>query len=597
MKKLLNRNEVPVEQTWDLTRIFKTEKEYEEALKELKVLADEIGSYKGHINSADKIIEVLGKVEKYLITDDLCAHYASLDNSTDYTDEFKKNRMMKYLQINNQNEEKISFYNKEIADNSVEVLDEAIGKSDKYKKKIQDIKREKPHMLDEKTQEVVDKLMYVLDAPYRTYETAKLSDMHFDKFKANGKELENSFVLFENHYQYQVDTEERRNAFKSFSESLSHYKDSFAAYYDTYLQTEKRISELKGFKTLRDYHLFIQNVDPELYNRQLDVIMEYLAPHMRKYAGILKKLYNLDEVRFSDMKLPIHLTEPENYEFEEAKPYVKKALSVLGDEYAEVAMSAFKNRWVDYSVNKGKSTGGFCASPWQKDGFILMSWTGALDDMFTLVHEIGHGVHFHYAQNYNSYFTQEPSLYFIEAPSTMNEVLLSKSLLECEEDKLKRAQIQASMVSNTYYHNFVTHFLEAYYQREVYNLVEENVPITSQVMSQVFKETLEKFFGDTVVLDEGSELTWMRQPHYYMGLYSYTYSAGLTVGTLMANRIYEDKEAYKDWIEVLKSGGQKDVIELAKTAGIDITTDGPLKQCIEYVGEMISNIESAVLDK
>ena len=147
------------------------------------------------------------------------------------------------------------------------------------------------------------------------------------------------------------------------------------------------------------------------------------------------------------------------------------------------------------------------------------------------------------------------------------------------------------MITNTYYHNFVTHLLEAAYQREVYKIIDEGGSVQAATLNSIKKEVLEKFWGDDVKIIDGAELTWMRQPHYYMGLYSYTYSAGLTIGTEVSKRILkEGQPAIDDWIEVLKAGGTKTPVELAKMAGVDITTDKPLLDTIEYIGSIIDEI-------
>ena len=150
--------------------------------------------------------------------------------------------------------------------------------------------------------------------------------------------------------------------------------------------------------------------------------------------------------------------------------------------------------------------------------------------------------------------------------------------------------ISSQMVAKTYYHNFVTHLLEAYFQREVYRLVDAGKSLDADTLNHLFKETLAKFWGPEVVLTEGAELTWMRQPHYYMGLYSYTYSAGLTIGTQVAKMIQKDSSVANTWVEVLKMGGTKSAEELAKAAGVDVSTDAPLKDTIAIIGGLIDEI-------
>ena len=173
----------------------------------------------------------------------------------------------------------------------------------------------------------------------------------------------------------------------------------------------------------------------------------------------------------------------------------------------------------------------------------------------------------------------------------MNELLMANYLLKTSDDKRFRRWVLSSMINNTYYHNFVTHLREAWYQREVYKIIDAGGSVNAEVLSDIFRRNLKTFWGDAVVLNEGAELTWMRQPHYYMGLYSYTYSAGLTVATQAAARIKrEGQPAVDDWKKVLDAGSTLDPAGLAALAGIDITTDKPLRDTIAYIGEIIDEI-------
>ena len=148
------------------------------------------------------------------------------------------------------------------------------------------------------------------------------------------------------------------------------------------------------------------------------------------------------------------------------------------------------------------------------------------------------------------------------------------------------------MLQNTYYHNFVTHFLEAVYQREVYRRVDRGEPLQAADLSSIKRQVLEQFWGDAVEINEGAELTWMRQPHYYMGLYPYTYSDGLTISTAVSQRILkEGQPAVDDWRNVLSAGGTLTPVEFAKAAGVDITTDKPLRDTVSYIGSLIDELE------
>ena len=344
-----------------------------------------------------------------------------------------------------------------------------------------------------------------------------------------------------------------------------------------------------------DYLLSGQKVSRDLYNRQIDLIMEELAPHLRKYANIIKSIYKLDKMTYADLKVEIDPSYSNKISFDEAQKYVLDGLNILGEDYLEIMKEAFNNRWIDYANNEGKSTGAFCASPYGTPSYICMTFNGIMSDVMTLAHELGHAGHFQLTHENQSVLNSEPSMYFVEAPSTTNELLVENYLLEVAEkknDKRMKRWVLSQMISKTYYHNFVTHLLEAHYQREVYKIIDEGGQVNAKILSKLFKETLEKFWGDSVELTKGAELTWMRQPHYYMGLYPYTYSAGLTIGTQVSRMIKQNgEETASKWIEVLKMGGTKSPEELAKAAGVDVSTDNPLKETIAYIGSLIDEIE------
>ena len=264
----------------------------------------------------------------------------------------------------------------------------------------------------------------------------------------------------------------------------------------------------------------------------------------------------------------------------------------MGEDYVEMVKTAYRDRWVDFAQNQGKSTGGFCASPYGTNSFILLSWNDRMSDVFTLAHELGHAGHFKACHQAQSLFDVDVSTYFVEAPSTINELLMAHYLLKTNPDPRFRRWVVSCMISNTYYHNCVTHLMEAAYQREVYRIIDGGGSVNAEVLSNIMKETLQKFWGEEVEISDDAALTWMRQPHYYMGLYSYTYSAGLTVATQVCKRIEEEgAPAVEDWKKVLAAGSTLTPVELAKLAGIDITTDAPLLDTIAYIGEIIDEIE------
>ena len=590
--ELCARKDVPVEQTWDLSLIFADDDQMWDALDSLKTSVQKlVETYSGQLNTADNIVNCLDDMEVILPEISRIWQYSGLAVETDYTDNKIREREEKVGDEMTRLSKELSFVDSEILLAPSEELEKAVQKAKNCRRYLEDLMAKKEHMLSPETEKTLAALGRSFEVPYTIYNTLKLADIDFEPFTVDGKEYPMGYSLFEDDYEYEENTEVRRTAFRNFYDTLKKYENTTAAAYNALVSQEKVMAELRKYDDVFESLLFEQKVTREMYDRQIDVITERLAPHMRRFARLLQKKHGLDKMTFADLKIAVDPEYDPRVTIEESHKYVREGLSILGEDYVEMIDRAYRERWIDFAKNKGKSTGGFCSDIFRLNSFILLNWNDRMADVFTVAHELGHAGQGMYSDAAQSFYDCEPSLYLIEAPSTMNELLLANSLLSNSEDKRFRRWVLSSMISNTYYHNFVTHLREAWYQREVYKIIDAGGSVNADVLNELFRKNLELFWGDAVEIPEGAELTWMRQPHYYMGLYPYTYSAGLTVATQAMLRIREEGEpAVKDWKAFLACGGSKNPVEMAKVAGFDISTDGPLNATIDYIGSIIDEI-------
>lgn len=591
-EKLLSRTEVPKELTWDLTLIYKSEELMWNDLEECKRIVTHMEeTYKGQLDTPENIVACMKELERLNELATLIGNYTSLAVSVDYYDGDNLTRDAKVNSVFSDLFSRVSFVDSEIVLQDDAVIERAINLAEGTKNYLKNILRSKLHQLGAETERVLAAYNQIFEAPYTIYEQTKLADMKFDSFTVDGREYPLGYSLFEDDYEYEKDTAVRRAAFKAFSAKLRQYENVTACAYNTEVLKQKITADLRGYSDVFESLLFEQHVSRELYNRQIDLITEKLAPHMRKYAKLLQKIHHLDKMTFADLKIAVDPEYDPSVTIEESKKYIKEGLSILGEDYGAMIDEAYRDRWIDFAKNQGKSTGGFCASPYGRGSFILLSWNNRMADVFTLAHELGHAGHFRACNGAQSIFDTMVSGYFIESPSTMNELLMAHYLIKTNPDKRFRRWVLSCMISNTYYHNFVTHLMEAAYQREVYKIMDEGGSVHAELLSQTMKDTLQKFWGDAVEISDDAALTWMRQPHYYMGLYSYTYSAGLTIATQVCRRIEkEGQPAVDDWKKVLAAGSTLDPEGLAKMAGVDISTDAALLDTIGYIGEIIDEI-------
>ncbi|KKK39917.1 oligoendopeptidase F [Mesobacillus campisalis] len=594
----VKRKDIEVKQKWDLSDLFKTRDEWKKELDAVKADLPEVTKYKGKLgNSAGELLQCLEKKEKLLERFNLVFMYANLRQTVDHTDSERQKDAAIATDAQSLVNAELSFVETEIIKLSRETLEQFMEEErglQSFKKYLNDLQERKHYSLSEETEEVLASLGSLFSAPYTIYNRGKLSDMQFDSFIDDEKaERALSFALYAGKYSSSPSAEVRRNAYESFNKTLSQYKHTFAATYAAQVNHEVTMARLRNYDSVTDMLLHDQQVTHEMYHNQLDVLQAELAPHMRRYANLKKRILGLEKMTYADIKAPLDPDFKLETSYEEAAETVRDALEIMGPEYSDMIKRALSERWVDYADNIGKSTGAFCSSPYGAHPYILMTWPDTMRGAFTLAHELGHAGHFYLAGKNQRMTNTRPSRYFIEAPSTMNEMLLGSHLLSSTKDSRTRRWVILQQLG-TYYHNFVTHLLEGELQRRVYKLAEKGEPLTADVLSEQKLEALKNFWGDSLEMDEGAGLTWMHQPHYYMGLYPYTYSAGLTVSTIVSQHILEEgKPAVDRWLEVLKAGGTLKPLDLIKKAGVDMSKPDAISQAVRHVGKLIDELEES----
>lgn len=586
------RKDVPELEKWNLNDLFNSDEQFYDILDNVLNQSKSFNQqYKGKISDAKMIKKVLSEFENILIQLDRLGNYAELRLSVDTANTDAQTLSAKLSTNYGKISSQLSFVESEILMLPEEVIKQAIEESD-VPHYLEKLIESKPYQLSPEVEQVMASLSSTFQSVYELYGTTKMLDIAFESFEHNNVTYPMDYATFENEYEDNANPEFRQKSFKSFSDALKKYQHTTAATYNQHVQQEKIEADLRGYDSVIDYLLHDQEVTREMYDRQIDVIMSDLAPVMQKYAKLLQRIHGLDKMRFEDLKVSVDPSYEPEISIEDSKQYIHGALNVLGEDYIQMVEQAYSDRWIDFAQNKGKDTGAYCASPYYTHSYVFISWTGKMTETFVLAHELGHAGHFTLAQQHQNLLDSEASMYFVEAPSTMNEMLMANYLFSNSEDPKFKRWVIGSILSRTYYHNMVTHLLEAAYQREVYRKVDNGESLTAPVLNNIMRDVYEQFFGDAVELTDGTELTWMRQPHYYMGLYSYTYSAGLTIGTVVSQKIKQEGQPAVDaWLETLKAGGSQSPIELAKIAGVDITTDAPLKATIKYISDLVNEAE------
>jgi oligoendopeptidase F len=589
---LATRAEIDKELTWNLDDIFPDENTYERALADVCDTAKAFaGKYKNNIGTLDTAglesalsayADLIGRMQQVGV-------YASLAMAADYTDQAAKRRMLVMRQALTPIQAELSFFQSELLELETERLQPFENGS--FGAFVANLLREKPHRFSPETERVLAAMSSLRDLPSELYEAAKLGDLTFPDFTVGDTVYPLSYSLYETVYAETPDTDVRHRAHDIFYDTIASQRQAIGLAYFTEVAAQKTLADLRGYDSVFDMLLSDQQVTRDLYERQIDVLMRDLAPVMRRYAAKLKANYGLETLTYADLRLPALPAKDRAVSIAEAWSLAMAALDVMGPDYQSVVTRAKDERWVDFAQNIGKSTGGFCASVPAVHPYILLNWNGGFSEVFTLVHELGHAAQTLISAEHNNILQEDPSLYFVEAPSTIHELLLTNHLLAAGDDPETARTVAAQMVGKTYFHNCVTHLLEAAFQRDVYRAVEAGEGLSADDFDRLFLNILRRFWGDAVSLPESSGRTWMRQPHYYMGLYPYTYSAGMVVSTQVSKNIREQGEpAVKAWIDTLKLGGSRSPVELARAAGVDLLSEAPLHTMVQVIGELVDLI-------
>ncbi len=598
MKQRPTRSEVPTEQTWNLADLFASEADWSAEYAALDAALPGMAHHQGQLaTSAQHLLDCLNAVEALEQRMARIGTYAHLRNAQDGTNPQYQAAYARAAALNARLESSTAFVESEILampDGLVTHYMAAQPALAAHRVMLTDLMELRPHRLGAEAERVLASLGEVLNAPFMVYNRSKSGDIQFAPFSNDaGAQFANSINGFESNYESHSDTSVRRGAWQSFSAGLKAYNHTYAATFATEVNKNVVMGRLRGYPSTEDYLLQAHKIPHAVYRNILQIIQAELAPHMQRYARLRRKVLGLDKLLYCDIKAPLDPEFNPPISYEEGCELILKSLAPMGQDYCAFANTTMTQRWVDRTDNIGKSSGAFCASPYGVHPYILITWANTMRNVFTLAHELGHGGHFGLAMKHQRFVNTRPGMPFVEAPSIMNEMLLAQHILgESTDTRMRRSVIM--QVLGTYHHNFVTHLLEAELQHQVYGLAEQGQPITAGLLNQRKGDILAKFWGDTVEIDDGACMTWMRQPHYYMGLYPYTYSVGLVASTAMAQRIAaEGQPAVQRWIEVLKAGGTLKPLELMQTAGIDMHSPQPIHDAVAYVGRLIDELEQS----
>ncbi len=592
MAELRDRKDMDPAYMWDLSTLYATDEEYEKALAELDPLIAEAAAYRGKLNTAENVHWFLEKETELTRRLNNAFNYASLRHDEDTRDSKAQSMYAAAYAKAVGVEGTLSFFRPELLGLEEGKLRDIIGDPvlADYHFLLEDLMRFQKHTLDAGQEEVLAKLGEVIANPGQTANALMDADMVFEPAKdSEGKEHEvsgSSYILL----QSSSDRTLRENAFRSFYKGFREHINTFAQTYSGCVKAAAAEAAMRGYGSSREMSMSGDNIPVSVYDNLIDTVHKRMDL-MYRYVKLRRRLLGQSELHYYDVYAPLVKGESRTYTYQEARQMVLDAVSPLGRDYVDRVKMAYEQRWIDVYPNKGKRGGAFSSGAYDSNPFILTNFTGTLDSVSTIAHEMGHSQHTWLTNHNQPAQYADYSLFVAEVASTVNENLLIEQLLRKEQDPHRRLALLNQYLEGfkgTVYRQ--TMFAE--FERDAHAMAERGEALTPDRLNGLYGKLIHEYFGDDLTVDPEVAYEWARIPHFYRPFYVYVYATGYCSAAALSEGILTQGEpAVKKYLEFLSMGSSKYPLDELKHAGVDLTTPDPINAALDKFGKVLEDAE------
>jgi len=568
-----DRKDIDKQYTWDLEVIYSNNNEFEDDYNKVKELIDKLYKYENNMmdNSVNFYNTICLSFEIERIIDKLYS-YTSLSFDLDTSNNECQELCEKIGNLHNDYVKASYFVVPSILKIDRKIISRYFSEEPRlreYEKSINDIYRYKEHTLTDKEEKILSSIGKMIGNSYDTYELFKDCDMSFDDIEdENGEKRE----LTNSNYSLYIESKDRnvrKNAFETLYREYKKYANTFASLISSNMKELTTMSRISNYNSAIDRSLFADEIPVSVYNNLIDSVHENIE-YIYEYYKLKKCILGLDELHLYDVYVPIVNGYDKKYVYEDAKDIIIKVLSVFGEEYINKVKEALCSRWIDVYPTKNKRTGGYSGGSYDTYPYILLNYQDKYNDMSTLIHEMGHSMHSYYSRKYNTYQDSEYRIFVAEVASTVNELLLSKYMLEHSESKEEKLFILNNLME-LYRATIYRQTMFAEFEKKISSLIDNDEALTADKLSNIYYDLNKFYFGADVIVDNEIRYEWEKIPHFYYNFYVYKYATGLSAASVIVKNILDGKEgAVDNYIEFLKCGSTKSPIESLKIAGVDL---------------------------
>lgn len=590
------RSEVPVQDTWDLSKLYPSDAAWYDGLALYEKLIEKIDSYRGTLGqSADTLADWLDFSRDAGLLEERLGYYCSLRLSEDEGSGEARTMTGRFTMAQARSHAAAAWETPEIQAIPDTVMSSYLEheRLEEYRIYLKKILRWKPYILSDREERLLAIHAEGEGTASDTFSVLTNVDLDFgnietsDGIKPLSQSTWSSFMEDD-------DRSVRQKAYKAFYHQFDSHKTSLASLYGSSVKLDVIKARIRGFSSARAMALFPDNVDEAVYDNLIETVHAHL-PALHKYYGLRKKALGLQELRHYDVYVPIVKNVRKHTSWNEAVDLISQALNPLGDEYVETLKSGLLGRWADRYENKGKRSGAFSAGSYAGDPYILMNYKeDVIRDIFTLAHEGGHSMHSWYSAASNPFMHYGYTIFEAEVASTFNEELLFRYL----ERNADSTELKSYLVNKRIDDMLATLYRQtmfAEYEKIVHALEESGTPLTVEVLRSEYRQLLETYFGPEMTFEDESDLEGLRIPHFYRAFYVYKYATGISASQALAERVLSGgKSERDDYFSFLKSGGSRFPIDALKCAGVDMSTPQPVEAACKSFAKMVDELETLI---
>lgn len=592
-KKIPVRSEADPKYTWALEDVYANNDLWKADLEKARALPAQLAAYKGHLgDSAQKLLEFLQLGDGISVLFDSLYGYAQRRSDEDTANSLYQGMTSQAMSAMVAVDAASSFETPEllaIPDDKLEQFYKDEPALETYRLALTRIRNKRAHILSDAEEKLLAAAGEMSQAPDSVYSVFADADL---KFPSATDKDGNSHPVTHGTYiplMHSADRVLRKSAFESLYSVYGQFRNTAAALLSAQVKQLKFYADARKYDSTLQASLDGNYVPTEVYTNLISAVHENMAP-MYRYVDLRRKLLGVDELHMYDLYTPIVSDVDVDIPYEEAKQTVYDALACMGDDYRAILKEGFDNRWIDVYENVGKCSGAYSAGL-RKHPYVLLNYSGTLDSMFTLAHEMGHAIHSYLSNKHQPVAYSNYSIFVAEVASTCNEALLMQHLLKTTKDKKRRAYL-----INYFLEQFRTTLYRqtmfAEFELEINRRNERGESLTAESLNALYHELNHQYFGDNIVIDKEIDLEWARIPHFYYDYYVYQYATGYSAAIALSRRILkEGAPAVKDYIHFLSGGCSTDPISLLRGAGVDMASTTPIHEALQLFDELITEME------